>query len=414
MRKQNLLKTAGISTIIAASSLSLPIYATDVKPTNQANDIYVSEIDFGARTITAVINPDREAFLNTSSVWLYYEPEGGARTTLINTNMMAMGLILNTNRPSVTFSSLQINPDTFDANTTGKLGYSFVSYDSTAKTSGIADFHRCTQSSVFLSGQATKCRAESYADGLIQYQPYDAAGNRVEIPADEDAILTAETFAWLSQMEEPEPVEPEPTEPDPVEPDPTEPEPVEPEPTEPDPVEPEPVTPDPVEPEPTEPEPTEPEPTEPIDTPTDVPSDDPVDVPVDTTTDAPTDTPEEESAQVAESTPVEQPMATIASYVSIVQPDTTSDTTSDTASNTDDNSDKTSENQQNSTFSYRGSDDSLPEENVEVPVLDKESENNWLAPVLLGSGLAVAMAGWWLLFFGKRKLTERKEEKSAD
>lgn len=392
MRKQNLLKTAGISTIIAASSLSLPIYATDVKPTNQANDIYVSEIDFGARTITAVINPDREAFLNTSSVWLYYEPEGGARTTLINTNMMAMGLILNTNRPSVTFSSLQINPDTFDANTTGKLGYSFVSYDSTAKTSGIADFHRCTQSSVFLSGQATKCRAESYADGLIQYQPYDAAGNRVEIPADEDAVLTAETFAWLSQMEEPEPVEPEPTEPEPVEP----------EPTEPDPVEPEPVTPDPV-----EPEPTEPEPTEPTDTPTDAPTDDPVDVLVDTPTDTPTDAPEEESAQVAESTPVEQPMATLASYVSIVQPDTTSDT----ASNTDDNSDKTSENQQNSTFSYRGSDDSLPEENVEVPVLDKESENNWLVPVLLGSGLAVAMAGWWLLFFGKRKLTERKEEK---
>ena len=385
MRKQNLLKTAGISTIIAASSLSLPIYATDVKPTNQANDIYVSEIDFGARTITAVINPDREAFLNTSSVWLYYEPEGGARTTLINTNMMAMGLILNTNRPSVTFSSLQIDPDTFDANTTGKLGYSFVSYDSTAKTSGLADFHRCTQSSVFLSGQATKCRAESYADGLIQYQPYDAAGNRVEIPADEDAILTAETFAWLNQMEEPEPVEPEPTEPDPVEP--------------------EPVTPDPV-----EPEPTEPEPTEPTDTPTDAPTDDPVDVPVDTTTDTPTDTPEEESAQVAESTPVEQPMATLASYVSVVQPDTTSDT----ASSSDDNSDKTSENQQNSTFSYRGSDDSLPEENVEVPVLDKESENNWLAPVLLGSGLAVAMAGWWLLFFGKRKLTERKEEKSAD
>ena len=355
MRKQNLLKTAGISTIIAASSLSLPIYATDVKPTNQANDIYVSEIDFGARTITAVINPDREAFLNTSSVWLYYEPEGGARATLINTNMMAMGLILNTNRPSVTFSSLQIDPDTFDANTTGKLGYSFVSYDSTAKTSGIADFHRCTQSSVFLSGQATKCRAESYTDGLIQYQPYDAAGNRAEIPADEDAVLTAETFAWLSQMEEPEP-------------------------------------------------------TEPTDTPTDAPTDDPVDVPVDTTTDTPTDTPEEESAQVAESTPVEQPMATLASYVSVVQPDTTSDT----ASSSDDNSDKTSENQQNSTFSYRGSDDSLPEENVEVPVLDKESENNWLAPVLLGSGLAVAMAGWWLLFFGKRKLTERKEEKSAD
>ena len=376
MRKQNLLKTAGISTIIAASSLSLPIYATDVKPTNQANDIYVSEIDFGARTITAIINPDREAFLNTSSVWLYYEPEGGARTTLINTNMMAMGLILNTNRPSVIFSSLQINPDTFDANTTGKLGYSFVSYDSTAKTSGIADFHRCTQSSVFLSGQATKCRAESYADGLIQYQPYDAAGNRVEIPADEDAILTAETFAWLSQMEEPEPVEPDPTEPDPVGP--------------------EPVTPDP----------TSPEPTEPTDMPTDAPTDDPVDVPVDT----PTDAPEEEPAQVAESTPVEQPMATLASYVSIVQPDTTSDT----ASSSDDNSDKISENQQNSAFSYRGSDDSLPEENVEVPVLDKESENNWLAPVLLGSGLAVAMAGWWLLFFGKRKLTERKEEKSAD
>lgn len=385
MRKQNLLKTAGISTIIAASSLSLPIYATDVKPTNQANDIYVSEIDFGARTITAVINPDREAFLNTSSVWLYYEPEGGARTTLINTNMMAMGLILNTNRPSVTFSSLQINPDTFDANTTGKLGYSFVSYDSTAKTSGIADFHRCTQSSVFLSGQATKCRAESYVDGLIQYQPYDAAGNRVEIPADEDAVLTAETFAWLSQMEEPEPVEPEPTEPDPVEP--------------------EPVTPDPV-----EPEPTSPEPTEPTDTPTDAPTDDPVDVLVDTPTDTPTDAPEEEPAQVAESVPAEQPMATLASYVSVVQPDTTSDT----ASSSDDNSDKTSENQQNSTFSYRGSDDSLPEENVEVPVLDKESENNWLAPVLLGSGLAVAMAGWWLLFFGKRKLTERKEEKSAD
>ena len=57
-------------------------------------------------------------------------------------------------------------------------------------------YGRCAKSSVFLSGEATECRLEDRGNGKVQYQPYTSDGVRVEIPADEDALLLAEEDAW--------------------------------------------------------------------------------------------------------------------------------------------------------------------------------------------------------------------------
>ena len=91
---------------------------------------------------------------------------------------------------------------------------------------GRVDYTRCIHSSVFISGLATECRMEEIGNGKVQYQPYTSDGRRVEIPAEEDAILTAATEAWDPPYGWPDltPPEPEP-EPEPVEPDPVKPEP---------------------------------------------------------------------------------------------------------------------------------------------------------------------------------------------
>lgn len=120
---------------------------------------------------------------------------------------------------------------------------------------GRVNYSRCIDSLVFKSGIATECWAEDLGNGKVQYQPYTSDGIRVEIPPEEDAILTAETESWVAEYgwpdlePEPEPAEPEPepiipeSGPDPVEPEPIEPEPA-PEPdesVESGPIEPEPV-----------------------------------------------------------------------------------------------------------------------------------------------------------------------------
>ena len=85
-------------------------------------------------------------------------------------------------------------------------------------------YGRCAKSSVFLSGEATECRLEDRGNGKVQYQPYTSDGVRVEIPADEDALLLAEEDAWRPEPGwpegywDPEPVEPEPEPVDPGEP----------------------------------------------------------------------------------------------------------------------------------------------------------------------------------------------------
>ena len=85
-------------------------------------------------------------------------------------------------------------------------------------------YGRCAKSSVFLSGEATECRLEDRGNGKVQYQPYTSDGVRVEIPADEDALLLAEEDAWRPEPGwpegywDPEPVEPEPEPGEPGEP----------------------------------------------------------------------------------------------------------------------------------------------------------------------------------------------------
>ncbi len=125
----------------------------------------------------------------------------------------------------------------------GRLMYRIM-FSNGTRLLGRVDYTRCINSSVFLSGEATECWMEYGADGKMQYQPYTAEGVRVEIPAEEDVVLTAATDAWEPEYGWPE-VEPEP-EPEPVEP---EPEPVEPEPAPVEPVESEPES-ESIEPEP--------------------------------------------------------------------------------------------------------------------------------------------------------------------
>ncbi len=357
MRKRKLLGMVGISSVISILNFKMPVYATSViSDTNIANDVYVSEIDFADKSITAVINADREGFLNVKSEWLWYELQEGAKTTLSNMSISAIGTF-NTNRPRLRLNSLWVSSSAFDGNTTDMIYYTFLTNDSNAKSSGVADFQRCTKSSVFLNGTATRCVAEVIEDGFLQYQPYDSDGNRIEIPADEDAFLTAKTFAWRTEKkqeiteekEENESIEKE---------------------------------------EESELVKRKEENVEKTEENKNI-------------TEYSTSLENSDGAGVQ----VEREMDELASYVSIVNPD--KDTGIDYSENI------TNENQQDSTLAdtvYN----TIPADNVEVPILDKEQGENWLIPTLVATGLIAAGVCWWLLFFGKNKLTDRKEEKSID
>ena len=150
----------------------------------------------------------------------------------------------------------------------GRLVY-VVTFTNSERLLGRVDYTRCINSSVFISGEATECWMEEIGDGKVQYQPYTSSGVRVEIPPEEDAVLTAATESWIPEYGwpdlEPEP-EPEEPEPEPEEPEPEPEEPEEPEESEPEesapeelgPAEPEPEIEDPVSEKP-EPESEEPE-----------------------------------------------------------------------------------------------------------------------------------------------------------
>lgn len=81
-------------------------------------------------------------------------------------------------------------------NPSGRMYYIAV-YSNGKRDFGRVDYSRCINSSVFKSGEATECRAEVISDTKIQYQPYTADGVRVEIPEEEDAILTALTERFV-------------------------------------------------------------------------------------------------------------------------------------------------------------------------------------------------------------------------
>ena len=386
MRKRNFLKTVGISTLVMASSLVTSTHALPpVFINNVAEDVYVSIIDFGEGSVTMEISSDREEYLSVNTVALQYGPltdyqlykwqldrSSGANTEIVNSTPQGIaGGFFRTDRKRLWIGYMFFQNKPLTDNIYDRMEYYVSTSDNdNPRIWGRADYSRCTKSSVFLSGLATQCRAEKIGDGMLQYQPYDSRGNRLEIPADEDAILTANTVNWRAEPgdwedswynQPSEPTEPEPTEPN----------------------------------EPTEPEPTEPKSVEP------------------STETIPTELVELEPTGQTDSavlTSVEYEdniaPAVLADYVTIVSSDSSENYNAEQAQ---DQAQSQSDQISGNSPSY-----SLPEENIEVPILDKESGNNWLAPVLIISGLAMAAVAWWLLFFGKRKLTDGKEEESVD
>lgn len=108
----------------------------------------------------------------------------------------------------------------------GRLVY-VVTFTNSERLLGRVDYTRCINSSVFISGEATECWMEEIGDGKVQYQPYTSSGVRVEIPPEEDAVLTVATESWIPEYgwpdlePEPEPEEPE-SEPDEPESEPEE------------------------------------------------------------------------------------------------------------------------------------------------------------------------------------------------
>ncbi|MBP3899375.1 hypothetical protein J6D24_01030 [Candidatus Saccharibacteria bacterium] len=278
---------------------------------------------------------------------------------------------------------------------------------------GRVDYTRCIHSSVFISGLATECRMEEIGNGKVQYQPYTSDGRRVEIPAEEDAILTAATEAWDPPYGWPDltPPEPEPVEPDPVEP---EPEPVEPDPVEPEPVEPEPVEPEPVEPDPVEPEP-EPEPTE-----LSEPSE-------------PSNSPDSSVAEIVlagvkDIIPESSDIATEGNAEKnaknegheVIMSETTGivgSTETMTVESSEDTSALGLEKQTGAVMEKeiaKTESSSQDRMEVEVPDLgqgaDKKPNIAVSVAVVLGAGV-VLTAAWWFLLFGRHKSKERKEGK---
>lgn len=402
MRKQNVLKTAGISTLIAASNIMVPAYAAPpVYISNVAEDVYISVLDFASNSITLTIDSDRTEDMTVTGVALQYGPltdyqlhrwalntATGDNIQLVNSSPQGItGQNFTTYRRTMQISDFWLYNKPIWENPYDRIEFFVTTSDSNQpRIMGRADYSRCTQSTVFLNGLAAQCRAEKTGDGMLQYHPYNISGERMEISAEEDAILTANTLNWRAEPGDWGPewyIEPEP-------------EPTEPEPTEP-------VTHDPVEPEPTEPEPEDPiAPSEPTEPESPVEPANPIEQNNSgTATDVATLTASVEPGSETE---------VLASYARIVDGEngesqsaradqTESETVSDVQGNTSRN-----------TVVER----SLPEEDVEVPRLDKESRNNWLGPVLVASGLLMAGIGWWFLFFGKKKLTDRKEEKSVE
>ncbi len=313
----------------------------------------------------------------------------------------------------------------------------YVSFGNSDPQRARADYRRCIDSSVF-DERTMECVMEDLGNGFVVYQPYRLTGERVEIPADEDARLLAQTEQWRATpgnwgaewyVEEPEESE-EPVEPtgpeEPVEPE--EPgEPVGPEnPSEP--VEPEEPT-EPVEPvEPMEPEgseeplgpegPVEPEgpsePNEPVDLKELVgPSD----------SNKPTDS---ESL-------ISGPLKELDKIVNAGESNTTSSTVSNTASsglNTSDtvlgelvtlqgdSDEESSEKNQIDDHSgnevdKNGTETQTVKTGVVVPDLGErtESQPNWAAIIFIILASVAGLVGWLFLFFGKHKSKERKEEK---
>ncbi len=85
----------------------------------------------------------------------------------------------------------------FANNKTNRIDY-VISFRNAKQFSRI-DYSRCVKSAVYKSGLATECRMEYKDNGLVQYQPYTADGERLELTAVEDAVLTEATESWRAE-----------------------------------------------------------------------------------------------------------------------------------------------------------------------------------------------------------------------
>lgn len=285
---------------------------------------------------------------------------------------------------------------TISGNTSGRM-YFVATYSDMKVDFGRIDYSRCINSSVFISGEATECRAERLGNGKIQYQPYASDGTRVEIPEEEDIELTAltnrfiyESGDWPAEYEWIDD-EPEPTTEPVVEPTPT----AEPEPT--------------VEPGNEDPEVT------------------------------PATTLEESSKRLLESTSEAIPTITAAKSEIDDRTEVVSNSRNVATQAIDGESEKSVgvlgtepitveiqivDGENSSESSAQNENNNMADElvanvaenrqdNVGVPELGKEFWNQkWVAVPVVLLAAAAALTGWWFLFFGKKKSKkEGKEEK---
>lgn len=276
---------------------------------------------------------------------------------------------------------------------------------------GRVDYSRCVNSSVFLNGEATECRMEDLGNGKVQYQPYTSTGARVEIPPEEDAILTEITESW-------EPPYGWPT----LQPDP-EPEPIVSEP------EPEPITPEPelIEPEP-EPVVLEPESTDPVESESTVSGTELTELETSEMPEAGVSETEDtkielagfkgdennEQAPVAEEREVVIEMRVVEDGDGVVEVVKTGDSVLPDGENVATLNSGAVENKNEEVVSREEVAMKAVEEELEVPELGQKTDKkpDIVLPIAIVIGVGTMLvAVWWFLLFGGRKSKERKEGK---
>lgn len=125
---------------------------------------------------------------------LAYDSKAGD-TTIFNRNAIYGGIWIDGQAEDIS-RDFRNRGGTISQNDTGRM-YFVAVYSDYKVDYGRVDYSRCIKSSVFVSGEATECRAETISEEKIQYQPYTADGVRVEIPEAEDVELSALTNRFI-------------------------------------------------------------------------------------------------------------------------------------------------------------------------------------------------------------------------
>lgn len=125
---------------------------------------------------------------------LAYDNRAGD-TTIFNKNAIYGGIWIDGQAEDIS-KDYRNRGGVISQNNTGRM-YFIAVYSDFKVDYGRVDYSRCIKSSVFISGEATECRAEATKEGRIRYQPYTADGVRVEIPEAEDIELSALTDRFI-------------------------------------------------------------------------------------------------------------------------------------------------------------------------------------------------------------------------